>query len=125
MALPYIFASAKHFHAKNADGESSNKYANHQSEYAGNLAKIKSFKWHMDEWDMSDPFVIPMLVDHFVLSVDDCWGERKTTGIHLLKNWGQLTLQQCRAWQHDSNDYASTNHQRPHKLSQVWSGHVP
>ena len=27
-ALPHIFASAKHFHAKNAEGESSNKYAN-------------------------------------------------------------------------------------------------
>jgi hypothetical protein len=27
-ALPHIFASAKHFHAKNAEGESLNKYAN-------------------------------------------------------------------------------------------------
>jgi hypothetical protein len=27
-ALSHIFASAKHFHAKNAEGESSNKYAN-------------------------------------------------------------------------------------------------
>ena len=34
-ALPYPFASAKHFHAKNAEGEASNKYANLQSEYAG------------------------------------------------------------------------------------------
>jgi hypothetical protein len=60
-ALLHIFASAKHFHAKNAEGESSNKYANLQSEYAGNLAKkIKSFKWHMDAWDVSDPFVIPI-----------------------------------------------------------------
>jgi hypothetical protein len=106
-ALPHIFASAKHFHAKNSEGEASNKYANLQSEYAGNLAKIKNFKRHMDEWDMSDPFVIPTLIDHFALSIDDRWGERKTTGVHLLKNWGQLTLQQCRAWQRDSNDYAS------------------
>jgi hypothetical protein len=41
-ALPHVFASAKHFHAKNAGGESSNKYANLQSKYAGNLAKIKN-----------------------------------------------------------------------------------
>ena len=27
-ALPYPFASAKHFHAKNAEREASNKYAN-------------------------------------------------------------------------------------------------
>ena len=43
-AIPYPIASAKHFHAKNADGEASNKYANLQSEYAGNLAKIKTLK---------------------------------------------------------------------------------
>jgi hypothetical protein len=39
-ALPHIFTSAKHFHAKKAEGESSNKYANLHSKYAGNLAKI-------------------------------------------------------------------------------------
>ncbi len=54
-ALPHVFASVKHFHAKNAEGESSNKYANLQSKYVGNLAKIKNFKCHMDAWDMSDP----------------------------------------------------------------------
>ncbi len=47
-ALPHVFARAKHFHAKNAEGESSNKYANLQLEYAGNLAKIKNFKCHLD-----------------------------------------------------------------------------
>jgi hypothetical protein len=39
-AIPYPFAAAKHFHAKNAEGEASKKYANLQSKYAGNLAKI-------------------------------------------------------------------------------------
>jgi hypothetical protein len=105
-ALPHIFTSAKHIHAKNAEGESSNKYANLQFEYAGNLAKIKSFKWHMDAWDMSDPFVIPRLINPDALSVEDRWAERKLTGVHLLKNWGKLTLQQCCAWQQDSFDYA-------------------
>ncbi len=41
-ALPHIYASAKHSHAMNAKGESSNKYANLQSKYVGNLAKIKT-----------------------------------------------------------------------------------
>jgi hypothetical protein len=98
-ALPLNFASAKHFHAKNAEGESSNKYANLQSKYAGNLAKIKSFKRHMNAWDMSDPFVIPMLIYPDALSVEECWAERKLTGVHLLKNWGKLTLRQCCTWQ--------------------------
>jgi hypothetical protein len=92
-ALPQIFASAKHFHAKNAEGESSNKYANLQSKYADNLAKIKSCKWHMEAWDMSDPFVNPMLIDPEALSVEDCWAEKKLMRVHLLKNWGKLTLQ--------------------------------
>jgi hypothetical protein len=99
-ALPHIFAIAKHFHAKNSEGEASNRYANLQSEYAGNLSKIKNVKRHMDSWDMSNPFVIPKLIDPNALSVEDCWGERKTTGVHLLKNWGKLSLRQCKAWQH-------------------------
>jgi hypothetical protein len=94
-ALLNVFAGAKHFHAKNAEGESSNKYANLQSKYAGNLAKIKNFKRHMNAWDMSDPFVISTLIDPDSISVEDCWAERKLTGVHLLKNWGKLTLQQC------------------------------
>ncbi len=101
-ALPHIFASAEHFHAKNSEGEASNKYANLQSEYAGNLSKIKNFKRHMDSWDMSDLFVIPKLIDLNALSVEDRWGERKTTGVHLLKNWGKFSLHQCKAWQRDS-----------------------
>jgi hypothetical protein len=67
--LTHVFASAKHFHAKNAEGEYSNKYANLQSKYAGNLAKIKNFQCHMEAWDMSDPFVIPMLIDPDAISV--------------------------------------------------------
>jgi hypothetical protein len=61
----------------------------------------------MDAWDVSDPFVIHKLIDPTALSLEDRWVERKLTGVHLLKNWGKLTLQQCRAWQRDSYDYAS------------------
>jgi hypothetical protein len=108
-ALPYPFASAKHFHAKNAEGEASNKYANLQSKYAGNLAKIKTLRWRMDAWDMISPFVIPDFVDPYALSVENCWGDRKLTGVNLLKNWGKLTLKQCRNWQRDSFNYACTD----------------
>jgi hypothetical protein len=89
--LPYPFASAKHFYAKNAEGEALNKYANLQSKYAGNLAK-KTLKQHMNAWDMISPLIIPNLVDPYALSIEDCWGEdRKKTGVNLLKNWGMLT----------------------------------
>jgi hypothetical protein len=60
-ALPHIYASAKHSHAMNSKRESSNKYANLQSKYVGNLAKIKTFKCHMDARDISYSFVIPAL----------------------------------------------------------------
>jgi len=62
----------------------------------------------MDAWDMISPFVIPELVDPYALSVDDCWGNRKLTGVNLLKNWGKFTLRQCQNWQRDSFDYACT-----------------
>ncbi len=68
---------------------------------------------------MSDPFVILQLINSYALSVDDYWAERKTTGIHLLKNWGKLTFHQCCTWQHDSFDYASTND--PTSMEWAWA----
>jgi hypothetical protein len=56
---------------------------------------------------MSDPFVIPTLIDPDAISVKDHWEERKLTGVHILKNWGKLTLRQCCAWQQDSFDNSS------------------
>ncbi len=61
----------------------------------------------MDAWDVSDPFVIPTLIDPDVISVEDHWAERKLTGVHLLKNWRKLTLRQCCTWQQHSFNYAS------------------
>ena len=95
-ALPYPFALAKHFHAKNTEWEASNKYTNLQSKYAGNLAKIKTLKRHMDAWDMISPFITCDLLDPYVLSVENRWGDTKLIGVNLLKNWGKLTLKQCR-----------------------------
>ena len=75
-------------------------YANLQSEYAGNLAKIKTLKRRMDAWDIICPFVIPEFVNPFAISsVEDRWDDRKLTGVNLLKNLGKLTLNHCRNWQ--------------------------
>ncbi len=75
-ALPH-YALAKYFHAKNAEGEASNKYAKLLSKYASKLAKIKNFKRHMDISDMSNPLVTPQLINPYPLIVDNCWAERK------------------------------------------------
>jgi hypothetical protein len=64
-ALPNPFALAKHFHAKNTEGEALNKYANLQSNYAVNLATIKTLKQFVDAWDMISPFIIPDLGDPY------------------------------------------------------------
>ena len=52
--------------------------------------------------------VIPDFVDPYALSVVYRWGDRKLTGVNLLKNWGKVTLKQFRNWQRDSFDYACT-----------------
>jgi hypothetical protein len=63
----------------------------------------------MDAWDMISPLVIPEFIDPFALSsVEDRWGDRKLTGVNLLKNWGKLTLKHCRNRHCDSFDYACT-----------------
>jgi hypothetical protein len=62
----------------------------------------------MDAWDMISPFVIPDFIDPYALSVEDRWGDRKLTGVNLLKNWGKVTLKQCQNWQRDSFDSACT-----------------
>jgi hypothetical protein len=63
----------------------------------------------MNKWDMSGPFVIPDLVNPHALSAEDQWGDKKLTRVHMLKNWGMLTIEQCCAWQRNSLDYASTD----------------
>ncbi len=86
-ALPHLFALARHFHPTNAEGEPSNKCANLQSKYTGNLAKIKTLKWQMDEWDIVGLFVISDLVDPYALPVKELWGNRKLTGV---RTWVSL-----------------------------------
>jgi hypothetical protein len=68
---------------------------------------------------MSDPFVIPKLINPYALSVDDCWAERKTTGIHLIKYWGKLTLINA------ALGSMTLLIMHPPMTSQVWSGHGP
>jgi hypothetical protein len=58
-AILELFGAVKRFCTKNADGELSYKYKDIQSEYVGNLDKLKLFRKRMEAFDMFDPFLIP------------------------------------------------------------------
>ncbi len=77
-AIPELFGAAKHFRTKNVEGELSYKYKDIQSEYVGNLDKLKLFRKRMEAFDMLDPFLIPTWTDPNAISVLDRWGDRKT-----------------------------------------------
>ena len=69
-----------------------------QSEYVGNLDKLKLFRKCMEAFDMFDPFLIPTWTDPDAISVLDCWGDRKVDSIDLTN--------MC-AWQRDTFDWCN------------------
>jgi hypothetical protein len=101
-AIPELFGAAKHFCTKILDGELSYKYKNIQSEYVGNLDKLKLFRKPMEAFDMFDPFIIPLWIDPNAISVLDRWGDRKANGIDITKHWSQVLLEHVCAWQRDT-----------------------
>jgi len=106
-AIPKLFGAAKHFCAKNADGELSYKYKAIQSEYVGNLDKLKLFRKRMEAFDMFDPFLIPTWTDPDAISVLDRWGDRKVDVIDLTKHWSKVLLEHVCAWQRDTFDWCN------------------
>ncbi len=106
-AIPELFDAAKHFCTKNADSKLSYKYKDIQSDYVGNLDKLKLFKKCMDAFDMFKPFLIPTWIDPDAISVLDCWGNREHDGIDLTKHWSKLLLKHVCAWQRDTFDWCT------------------
>jgi hypothetical protein len=92
-ALPELFGAVKHFHTKNADGELSYKYKDIQSEYVGNLDKLKLFRKHLEACDMFDPFLIPLWIEPDAISVMDCWVNRKVDWVNLTQYWLKVLLE--------------------------------
>ena len=43
-------------------------------------------------YDMIDPFIIPTLVDDYVVAVEDSWGIRGAMGVYLLSHWSKVLL---------------------------------
>lgn len=106
-ALPDLFGAAKHFRTKNADGELSYKYKDIQSEYVGNLDKLKLFRKRLEAFDMLDPFLIPAWINSNSISVNDRWGDRKRGCIDMTKHWSQISLEHACAWQRDTFDWCA------------------
>ena len=97
-ALPDLFGAAKHFRTKNAEGELAYKYKDIQSEYVGNLDKLKLYRKRLEAFDMLSPFYIPELIDPHAFSVNDRWGDRMTGCADLTKHWSQISLAHACAW---------------------------
>ena len=70
-AIPELFGAVKHFRTKNSDGKLSYKYKDIQSEYVGNLYKLKLFRKRMEAFDMFDLFIVPLWIDPDTISVLD------------------------------------------------------
>ena len=88
------------------EGETDTKYQNIQELYVGNLEKLKGVKDCITKYDMMDPFKIPALVD---IDTDDPelrWGD-ETTKRDMLVHWSQIELLEVKAYQLDTNRYAS------------------
>jgi hypothetical protein len=106
-ALPELFGVVKHYRTKNADGELSYKYKDIQSEYVGNLDKLRLFRKRMEAFDMLDPFIIPIWMNLMAISIVDCLGDRKSEVVDLTKHWSKISLEHACAWQRDTFDWCT------------------
>ena len=87
-AISQNFGSANNFVPKNSEVESkSTKYTNIQSKYVGKLDKIKLLEACIMAYDMRDPFIIPALLDGYIGSVKDRWGNCVATEVYLLYHY--------------------------------------
>jgi hypothetical protein len=68
-ALPELFGAAKHFRTKNSDGELAYKYKDIQSEYVGNLDKLKLFWKRLVAFDMLNLFMVPSWIEPNAISI--------------------------------------------------------
>ena len=102
-AISQNFGSANNFYPKNSEGDpESTKYTDMQSEYVGNLAKIRVLEARIMAYDMRDPFIIPTLVDEYAGAAEDLWGDCEATGVYLLYHWLKVLLLVVAQFQRDS-----------------------
>ncbi len=103
----YKFGAAKHFVPRNLEGEtkSSSKYRNIESEYVGNLTKIKAFRTRVANYGMQAPFLIQELVDPTGAEPWDCFGPENTC-LDLMNHWSTFLFEHIHLFQKDTNKAA-------------------
>ena len=73
-------------------GSESTKYTNMQSEYGGNLTKIKLLEARIIAYDMRELFIISTMLDEYDSAVKERWGNHATTGVYLLSHWLKVSI---------------------------------
>ena len=84
--LSRTFGAAKQLFPKNSEEESYYKRNTYiQSEYVGNPTKMILFEARLITYDITAPFLIPNLLDEYVLKVKYIWGNGYDTVVNLFK----------------------------------------
>ena len=103
------FGAAKHFVPKNVEGKPTPLvYQNTQSEYVGNLDKVKLLQMRVNKYDILEPLIIPTLLDKAATNVSARWGVEDTK-MPLFKHWLKISLRQACLYQKDAHIYADDN----------------
>ena len=103
--LAQKFGAAGHWVVRNRDGElpDSQNYANLQSAYVGNLAKVGLLEERVNEYDMKSVLMIWPPKDLNAAAVKDRWGDPKDAKC-LLTHWSSFLLDIVKQWQKDTNE---------------------
>ena len=107
-ALALKFGAARHFVPTSQEGETytNSNYHNIQEMYVGNLHKLRGVLDHTIKYDMRDPFRVPSMIDTITADASLRWGD-STTSLDMLQHWSQISLDETKAFQRDTNLFAS------------------
>ena len=73
--------------------------------YVGNLQKLKEVKDRITEYDMVDPFKIPVMVNSDTENPALWWGDETTKRV-IIVHWSQVDLTEAITYKQDTNQYA-------------------
>ena len=97
------FGTTKHFAPRYSEVYSDSKsYIDTQSEYVGNLSKMKFVEARVLDYDMIKTFIVPDLIDEYTLEVEDFLVNHADTAVNLFEHWSKISLQQKIMFQPES-----------------------
>ena len=93
------------FTPRNSEVESESKsYTYIQSNYVGDIIKMKFLETRVIVYDTMAPFIVPSLLNEYAFEVEYRWGDCSATWVNLYKNWYKITLQHAILFQRYSCD---------------------